>query len=206
MSGLPTSESQADTSEKSHLSGWLTFFLGFFAGLLLAFIGFEKWSDKPKSEAPDSKHVAAESAAPEAPPVVAQHEPLKEPPAHTAGDSHPFEAPEHDMEITKAMRDRMLTVDFLDLLQDADLHRFRFEGETKGVVLSKIRTGSIYAKAGFKDGDIIEQVNGIAVADIEKRPSKMKHDLPAADRIMFTVRRSGKVIKIQVRVAGLQAE
>ena len=82
------------------------------------------------------------------------------------------------------------------------MHRYRHEGETKGVILAKIRTGSIYDKAGFKDGDIIEQINGIAVADIAKKPSKMKRDLPAADRLVFVVRRNEKIIKLQIRVVG----
>jgi type II secretory pathway component PulC len=115
-------------------------------------------------------------------------------------------SPQHEMVITKAMRDRMLTIDFLDLLQDAELHRYRFEGETKGVKLSKIRTGSIYQKAGFRDGDIIEQINGIAVADLEKKPAKARQELPAANKVTFKVRRDDKVITIRVRVAGFQAD
>ena len=203
MSKNPSNTSQFNEGGKSPMSGWLTFLLGFFVGFLLALIGIEKWSSISKKGAPTVSEQAVREPAQAEPPVDAEaHQDAQT----TVEDPHAADVPDHDMEITKAMRDRMITIDFLDLLQDADLHRFRHEGETKGVILAKIRTGSIYAKAGFKDGDIIEQINGIAVADIEKKSSKMKHDLPAANRLIFTVRRNDKIIKLQIRVAGLKSE
>ncbi len=198
MSKSPKVTSQDSAPSTSNMSPMLTFFLGFFVGLVLALVGADKWATiVQKTAANKAEQIVLEPSHAE-PPVTTSITPTA-PVAETKSDE---ERPDHDMEITKAMRDRMITIDFLDLLQDADLHRYRHEGETKGVILAKIRTGSIYDKAGFKDGDIIEQINGIAVADIAKKPSKMKHDLPAADRLVFIVRRNDKIIKLQIRVAG----
>ena len=198
MSKIPKVTSQDSPHSTSNMSPMLTFFLGFFVGLVLALVGADKWATiVQKTAANKAEQIVLEPSHAE-PSVTTPITPTA-PVAETKSDE---ERPDHDMEITKAMRDRMITIDFLDLLQDADLHRYRHEGETKGVILAKIRTGSIYDKAGFKDGDIIQQINGIAVADIAKKPSKMKHDLPAADRLVFIVRRNDKIIKLQIRVAG----
>jgi type II secretory pathway component PulC len=198
MSQISQSTSQASSQSTSNMNPVVTFFLGFFVGLILALIGAEKWATIVQKKAPiNPEHIVLEPSQSE-PPATTHIDPA----APVAETKTHEELPDHDMEITKSMRDRMITIDFLDLLQDADLHRYRHEGETKGVILAKIRTGSIYEKAGFKDGDIIEQINGIAVADIAKKPTKMKLDLPAADRLVFIVRRNEKMIKLQIRVAG----
>ena len=211
MSDTPGNESLGAVEGSRRGWGHLLFFLGFFSGFLIALIINERGDRKAHTE--KSEHAAVSESAPRA----EEHEDVRAPESHEA-ESHVSEArpseesgkdhdaPAHEMEITKATRDRLLTVDFLDLLQDAELHRYRFEGETKGVKLTKIRTGSIYQKAGFHDGDIIEQINGIAVADIEKKPMKAKQELPAANSVEFLVRRDDKVIKIRVKVAGYRAE
>ena len=210
MSDSPTNESLHQGLSKGRGWGFMVFFLGFLAGFLVAMVVGEKGYKLAQKEqtTPRQAEVAPEPAPQPQPQAVTSesHDAesglgIKEP-EKTRGEDAP---PQHDMEITKGMRDRMLTVDFLDLLQDAEIHRYRFEGETKGVKLSKIRTGSIYQKAGFRDGDIIEQINGIAVADLEKKPSKARQELPAANKVTFKVRRDDKVITIRVRVAGFQA-
>jgi type II secretory pathway component PulC len=211
MSDSPTNEPLHQGLSKGRGSGFMVFFLGFLAGFLVALVvaekGFklgkkEETASRPAEVAPESAtEPASEAAGLESHATENEHG-VKEP-EKTREDEAP---PQHDMVITKAMRDRMLTIDFLDLLQDAELHRYRFEGETKGVKLSKIRTGSIYQKAGFKDGDIIEQINGIAVADLERKPAKARQELPAANKVTFKVRRDDKVMTIRVRVAGFHAD
>ena len=166
------------------------FGLGFFAGFLVALVVADRLKSGDESKKAEITHIEE--------PKVEVHRPVEEPepratPTHESTD---------EVVMTKAMRDRLLTVDFLALLQDAEIHRYRYEGEMKGIVLSKIRTGSIYEKVGFINGDIIEQINGIAIADIEKRAGEMKEKLPGADQIEFRVRRDDKTRTIRVKVVG----
>lgn len=165
------------------------FGLGFFAGFLVALVVADRLksgNDSKKAEVTHIEEPKAEvhATVEEPAPVIASRETTEE------------------VVMTKAMRDRLMTVDFLALLQDAEIHRYRYEGEMKGIVLSKIRTGSIYEKVGFRDGDIIEQINGIAIADIEKRAGEMKDKLPGADLVEFRVRRDDKTRNIRVKVVG----
>lgn len=211
MSDTPTNESLHPNGSGRKSWTHLVFFLGFLVGFLVSLVLNDRIGRKEPKGVLDPVSKGAHE-------VVDEHaEEVRSPQSHEAESQAPSADvvikgdgtaadPQHDMEITKSMRDRMLTIDIIDLLQDAELHRYRFEGETKGVKLTKIRTGSIYEKAGFKDGDIVEQINGIAVADLEKKSSKMRQDLPSANRVEFKVRRGEKVITIRVRVAGSQAE
>lgn len=170
------------------------FGLGFFAGFLVSLVV----ADKLKSPVDSKQSVVEEQpqiAPPTAPAVpVVEEEPVRQPESHMNDGVQ-------EVVMTKAMRDRLLTFDFMKILQDAEIKRYRFEGETRGVVLNKIRTGSIYEKIGFKDGDIIEQINGIALADIDRRRSEMTGKLPGADQIEFNVRRNDKIQKIRVKIA-----
>ena len=187
---MSTEETKSITeSDGKKLWIFWVFGLGFFAGFLVSLVIADRLknsNDSKKSEIAHEEPKVEEHAKveEEAPLPVAAHEATDE------------------VVMTKAMRDRLMTVDFLALLQDAEIHRYRYEGEMKGIVLTKIRTGSVYEKVGFRDGDIIEQINGIAIADIEKRAGEMKEKLPGADLIEFRVRRDDKVRKIRVKVVG----
>lgn len=183
---MSTEETKSITeSDGKKLWIFWVFGLGFFAGFLVSLVIADRLKNTSESKKPEIAHEE---------PRVQEHEAAPPPvAAHEATD---------EVVMTKEMRDRLMTVDFLALLQDAEIHRYRYEGEMKGIVLTKIRTGSVYEKVGFHNGDIIEQINGIAIADIEKHAGEMKAKLPGADLIDFRVRRDDKVRKIRIRVVG----
>lgn len=185
---MATEETKSITeSDGKKLWIFWVFGLGFFAGFLVALVVADKLKNPGKKEVAHEEVAKVEEHAPKA----EEHEPAAE--SHDAAE---------EVVMTKAMRDRLLTVDFIALLQDAEIHRYRYEGEMRGIVLSKIRTGSIYEKVGFHNGDIIEKINGIAIADIEKRAGEMKEKLPGADVIEFRVRRDDKPKVIRLTVVG----
>lgn len=62
--------------------------------------------------------------------------------------------------ISKNYRDRLLTEDFSKLMTDAKATPVLENGKVKGFKLSRIKEGSVYAKAGLKDGDVVESING----------------------------------------------
>lgn len=181
-------KSITETDGKKLWIFWV-FGLGFFAGFLVALVVADRLKSGHTTET--AKHEEAPKV--EEKEAAVQGEPVHMPAAHDGTE---------EVVMSKAMRDRLLTVDFLALLQDAEIHRYRYEGEMKGIVLTKIRTSSIYEKLGFRDGDIIEQINGLAIADIEKQAGEMKEKLPGADVLEFRVRRDDKIRKIRVRVSG----
>ena len=104
------------------------------------------------------------------------------------------------VEISKEMRDSLISFDFLKLLQDAEVKRYRFEGETRGVIITKIRTGSIYKKMGIQEGDIIESINGLAFADAARKKVELMQNLPGANQLNLGIRRNGKKILLSVRI------
>ncbi|MCX6125428.1 MAG: PDZ domain-containing protein [Proteobacteria bacterium] len=168
------------------------FGLGFFAGFLVSLVV----ADKIKGIGKDhrvSEHETAEAPISK-PPVMPEEEPVRAPESHVSESVQ-------EVVMTKAMRNRLLMFDFLKLLQDAEIRKYRHEGETRGIIVNKIRTGSIYEKMGFKDGDIIEQVNGLALADMEHRKAEMAEKLPGADQIEFKIRRDDKTKRIRVKIA-----
>jgi type II secretory pathway component PulC len=204
MSDSPVNSEQRLGGGSNNLLLILIFALGVFAGFLAsAFIN---------GKLPEAKKENAEKVATTNEPSL--NEPSAGQQAQTTSDEHKGHAnagaiqemsrekSEHEVVISRQTRDRLMTLDFLNLLQDAELRRYRFEGETKGLRLTKIRTGSFYDKAGFKDDDVIEEINGLAFADLEKSPQKAREDLPSADQLTVKVRRADKVIIIRIKVAG----
>ena len=198
MSDAETTVSPKSREGKKLWIFWI-FGLGFFTGFLIALVVAEKVNERVKVSKPETPVAESKPVAPVAEPVAEE----PPPPVTQAPEAHPtaHSGEESEVVLSKAARDRLLTIDFLQLMQDAEIHRYRFEGETKGIVLTKIRTGSIYEKVGFQDGDIIEQVNGIAMADIEHRAGEMKDKLPRAERVEFSIRRGDQRLKLKVRVA-----
>ena len=190
---MATNETKSVTeSDGKKLWIFWVFGLGFFAGFLVSLV----IADRIKGIGKDQKiseHETAEAPVPN-PTAMPEEEPVRAPESHVSEGVH-------EVVMTKAMRDRLLTFDFLKLLQDAEIRKYRHEGETRGIIVNKIRTGSIYEKMGFKDGDIIEQVNGIALADMEHRKVEMAEKLPGADQIEFKIRRDDKTKRIRVKIA-----
>ena len=72
------------------------------------------------------------------------------------------------------------------------------DGKLAGYELFEIDKGSIPEKIGFKSGDRVTAVNGIAARDLEKK----RASLQSAGRFEITVYRKGKARKIFVEVRG----
>lgn len=187
---VESGSSQFEDSSSSKMWVVWVFLLGGLTGFLVAFI----FSDKIK-ELTGKKEVVSTSTveAPVAPVHVEESpKPVVEDIKHES---------ENEVVMTHEMRNRLLTFDFLKLLQDADIRRYRYEGETRGIVLNKIRTGSVYEKIGFKNGDIIESINGMALADVDRRKKEMTEKLPGAESLTFKIRRNEKTQTLRVKVA-----
>ncbi len=62
-------------------------------------------------------------------------------------------------------RDLLGGENFSKVLQDAKAEPHMVGGALKGFRLTRIRENSIYQKAGFQDGDIVEEINGVPLTD-----------------------------------------
>lgn len=70
--------------------------------------------------------------------------------------------------ISRPYMKRLLTTDVTKTLQDAKITPVMDNGHLKGHRLTRIKKDSVYEKAGFKEGDVIESINGTSVGDTAK--------------------------------------
>jgi serine protease Do len=67
-----------------------------------------------------------------------------------------------------------------------------------GVVVASIDQTSAAAEAGVKEGDVITELNGNAVADVADLRRQLYGDLKVGDKIDLTIFRDGKEIKVSL--------
>ncbi len=67
------------------------------------------------------------------------------------------------------------------------------DGEMVGITLSAIKSGSMYERFGFKDGDVITELNGITI-DNPSASARLLSELSQADSFEFTVNGEKRVI------------
>jgi serine protease Do len=81
----------------------------------------------------------------------------------------------------------------VDDLNSQLARRFDLRGEDKGVIVVEVMPGSSAADAGFRQGDLILEVNGKAVPDA-KTFQKMVAGQPKKSYVRFLVKREGRNI------------
>ena len=69
------------------------------------------------------------------------------------------------IEMSADYKNKLLSTDFAQVLQDAKATPNLVDGELKGFRLDRIRNDSIYQKSGMQNGDVIEEINGIPLTD-----------------------------------------
>jgi general secretion pathway protein C len=74
-----------------------------------------------------------------------------------------FERKDKKITMTGAYKRKLLTDDFTKVLQDAKATPYMVDGQLRGFKLTKIRQDSIYNKAGFQNGDVITEINGVVL-------------------------------------------
>lgn len=70
-----------------------------------------------------------------------------------------------NIEMSLDYKNKLLSTDFAQVLQDAKASPNVVDGELKGFKLDRIRSDSIYQKAGLQNGDVVEEINGIPLTD-----------------------------------------
>lgn len=103
-----------------------------------------------------------------------------------------FDRKGNEIQMNESYRDRLLSVDFAKVLQDAKATPNIVDNQLKGFVLTKIRKDSIYEKSGFMDGDVIEEINGVSLTDTAQT-IKFLNTLRGEKEIEVRFRRGGQV-------------
>lgn len=104
-----------------------------------------------------------------------------------------FEQKEGRIKMTEAYRRGLLTGDnFTKMLQDAKAEPNMVDGQLRGFKLMRIRTPSIYEKAGLVNGDIVTAINGIELTSVPQAISTLK-SVQKANQIEVTVIQGGGV-------------
>jgi type II secretion system protein C len=110
-----------------------------------------------------------------------------------------FERKGHAIEMSSEYKNRLLSVDFANVLQDAKASPNMVEGALRGWKMDRIRKSSIYEKAGVQNGDIIEEINGVILTDAGQAIKTLKSLRDESD-IELRVNRGGKPITINFKV------
>lgn len=110
-----------------------------------------------------------------------------------------FERKGNQIEMTAQYKNRLLTDDFANVLQDAKASPNLVDGVLKGWKLDRIRKNSVYEKFGLQNGDIILEINGIALSDAGQA-IKTLQNLRNEAELDFKVNRNGQSQNINAKV------
>jgi len=103
------------------------------------------------------------------------------------------------IEMTQEYKNRLLSVDFATVLQDAKASPNVVDGVLKGWKMDRIRKGSIYEKVGIQNGDVIEEINGAALSDAGQSVKTLQ-SMRNEDTIEIRGNRNGQVFTKTLKV------
>lgn len=110
-----------------------------------------------------------------------------------------FERRKGKIAMTAAYRDKLIKEDLAKVLMQATAEPHLENGQIVGFRMSQIDEGSIYAKAGIADGDIITSINGQELNSVAGTISLL-HSLKNSDTVDVEVRRGSDTLKISAEV------
>lgn len=110
-----------------------------------------------------------------------------------------FERKDNKVRITDEFRKNLLNKELAKVLMQATAIPNLENNAVKGWKMMQIDKGSIYDKAGVKDGDVITNVNGKKLGDASSA-IKIMNRMRKADNIEFNVIRNGKPTSLSIQV------
>lgn len=119
------------------------------------------------------------------------------PPANFREDG--FERKDREIHMTQSYRQKLLTVDFTKVLQDAKATPNMVDGELKGFVLTRIRKESIYEKAGLQNDDLVTEINGVPLTDTAQA-IRLLQSLRNESEIEVRITRGGAPMKFNLNI------
>ena len=111
-----------------------------------------------------------------------------------------FERKGNAIKLTEEYKRNLLSPDnFSKVLQDAKAEPNRVGEQLQGFRLTRIRENSAYEKAGFQNGDIIEEINGIPLRDAGGA-IRLLNQVRNEKEIEVRLNRNGQVSNMAIQV------
>jgi general secretion pathway protein C len=110
-----------------------------------------------------------------------------------------FERVKGQITMSGSYRDKLVKEDLSKVLMQATAEPYHEGGVIVGFRVSQIDDGSIYAKAGLVNGDIVTAINGTDLTNVAGAITLLK-SLKGADRVDMDVRRDGSTQKFSIEV------
>jgi len=110
-----------------------------------------------------------------------------------------FERRGGTISVSASYRDKLVKEDLAKILMQATAEPFMENGLIAGFKMSQIDEGSIYAKAGLQDGDVVTNINGTELNNVSASISLLK-SLKGTEHIDIELRRNGQSQKVTIDV------
>lgn len=110
-----------------------------------------------------------------------------------------FERTKDKIVMTAMYRDKLVQQDLAKVLMQATAEPFMENGQIAGFRMSQIDEGSIYQKAGLKDGDVVTNINGSELNSVAGSIALLK-SLKGADSLEVEIKRDGIPMKFTISI------
>jgi type II secretion system protein C len=110
-----------------------------------------------------------------------------------------FERNKDKIVMTGMYRDKLVQQDLAKVLMQATAEPHMENGSIAGFKMSQIDDGSIYQKAGLKDGDVVTGINGSELNSVAGSITLLK-SLKGADSMEVEIKRDGVPMKFTISV------
>ncbi len=110
-----------------------------------------------------------------------------------------FERNKDKIVMTGMYRDKLVQQDLAKVLMQATAEPHMENGSIAGFKMSQIDEGSIYQKAGLKDGDVVTGINGSELNSVAGSITLLK-SLKGADSMEVEIKRDGTPMKFTISV------
>ena len=110
-----------------------------------------------------------------------------------------FERNKDKIVMTGMYRDKLVQQDLAKVLMQATAEPYMENGAIAGFKMSQIDDGSIYQKAGLKDGDVVTGINGSELNSVAGSITLLK-SLKGADNMEVEIKRDGVPMKFTISV------
>lgn len=110
-----------------------------------------------------------------------------------------YEFKDGKVAMTNEYKQKLITTDFSKVLQDAKAEPNMVEGQLQGFKLTRIRSPSIYEKAGLANGDIVTEINGVELSSASQAIRTLQ-SLRSANQIEVTVIQGGVKRTLEISI------
>ena len=110
-----------------------------------------------------------------------------------------FERRGTNIEVSAEYKNRLLTAELANVLQDAKASPNIVDGVLKGWRVDRIRKGSFFEKAGMQNGDVVEEINGVVLSDAGQSIALLKR-MQSESEIDFKINRAGQAKTLNLKV------